>query len=93
MSRQHSKQLFPKSGVYPFWFWNGKQDDIELLRQLRTFKSNGCKGVVIHSRTGNQIPYLGEVWFHQFELVCQDAQRLKMKIWIYDEDGYPSGNA
>ena len=93
MFQQHSKQLFPKSGVYPFWFWNGKQDDIELLRQLRNFKSNGCKGVVIHSRTGNQIPYLGEVWFHQFELVCQDAQRLKMKIWIYDEDGYPSGNA
>lgn len=83
----------PETGVYPFWFWNGDQEETELLRQLRLFKRNGCCGAVIHSRTGNRIPYLGKMWFARFESICREAGRLGMKIWIYDEDGYPSGNA
>ncbi len=80
-------------GLYPFWFWNGLQNESELSAQLDSMKAAGCDGVVLHSRTGNRVPYLSDRWLDLVEHACAEAERLGLKIWIYDEDGYPSGNA
>lgn len=82
-----------KYGVYPFWFWNGLQEENEIERQLKLMHSGNCRGVVIHARTGNEIAYLSERWFELLRHCCATARILDMKIWLYDEDGYPSGNA
>ncbi len=83
----------PKPGVYPFWFWNGVQEESQIAEQLEAMKAGGCRGVVIHARTGNKIPYLSDRWFDLFIHACECAKRLGLTVWIYDEDGYPSGNA
>lgn len=83
----------PEPGVYPFWFWNGEQSEEEITRQLKFFHNNGCRGAAIHSRVGNRIPYLSERWFELVRHSCREAERLGLKIWLYDEDGFPSGNA
>lgn len=83
----------PRPGVYPFWFWNGVQSEAIIREQLEAMQTGGCRGVVLHSRTGNQIPYLSDRWFELVRYSCQCAQELGIKIWLYDEDGYPSGNA
>ena len=53
----------PKPGVYPFWFWNGVQEESRIAEQLEAMKAGGCRGVVLHSRERNRIPYLSERWF------------------------------
>ena len=83
----------PRPGLYPFWFWNGIQTEPEISRQMALFQASGCRGVVLHSRTGNQIPYLSDRWFELIRHACLEAKRLGLKAWLYDEDGYPSGNA
>ena len=83
----------PKPGVYPFWFWNGVQEESRIAEQLEAMKAGGCRGVVLHSREGNRIPYLSERWFELVLHSCDCAKRLGLTIWLYDEDGYPSGNA
>lgn len=83
----------PKPGLYPFWFWNGVQDEAMIDEQLRLMKEGACRGVVLHSRHGNKIPYLSGRWFELVAHACETAERLGLKIWLYDEDGYPSGNA
>ncbi|OGV56636.1 MAG: hypothetical protein A2X49_08620 [Lentisphaerae bacterium GWF2_52_8] len=83
----------PEPGLYPFWFWNGVQEETEIGRQLKLMKDAGCKGVAIHSRTGNKIEYLSERWLELVRFSCERAAELGLKIWLYDEDGYPSGNA
>ena len=83
----------PETGIYPFWFWNGQIKEEEILRQLELMKNSGCRGAVIHARKGNKIPYLSERWFELVRCACCHAGKKGLKIWIYDEDGYPSGNA
>ena len=83
----------PETGIYPFWFWNGQIKEEEILRQLELIRNSGCRGAVIHARKGNKIPYLSERWFELVRYTCSHAGKKGLKIWIYDEDGYPSGNA
>ena len=83
----------PQAGFYPFWFWNGVQEESEISRQIIEIADSGCKGVVIHARTGNQIPYLSDRWLELFAFACEECARRNLKVWIYDEDGFPSGNA
>jgi hypothetical protein len=79
--------------MYPFWFWNGVQDEANISAQLAAMKDGGCRGVVLHSRTGNRIPYLSERWMALLRHSCECCRRLGLAVWLYDEDGYPSGNA
>lgn len=83
----------PEVGLYPFWFWNGDQKEDEIIRQIRLFHNSGCKGMAIHARHGNRTPYLSDRWFSLIRTACEECACLGLKIWIYDEDGYPSGNA
>ena len=79
--------------LYPFWFWNGLMEENELARQLDMFANSNCDGVVVHCRAGNRIEYLSERWFELFTFTVREAKKRQLKIWIYDEADYPSGNA
>lgn len=83
----------PQAGFYPFWFWNGEQEEHEICRQLAEIADSGCKGVVLHARVGNRIPYLSKRWFELIECACTECAEKNLKVWIYDEEDYPSGNA
>ncbi len=83
----------PEVGLYPFWFWNGEPTETEIAHQLQLMKDVGCKGAVIHSRIGNRVPYLSDRWLSLVRSACHEAKLLGLRIWLYDEDGYPSGNA
>ena len=78
---------------YPFWSWNNKLDAHELIRQIHEFKDLSIDGFIIHARTGLKEEYLGEKWFSLVKTCIDEARKLSMKIWIYDENGWPSGFA
>ena len=75
----------------PFWAWNSELEIPELLRQMSIFKKMGFGGFFMHSRFGLQTPYLGEKWFQCVEACVNEAKKLGMNAWIYDEDRWPSG--
>ena len=77
----------------PFWSWNGQLDQDELLRQARLLKDMGMGGFFMHSRTGLATEYLGDEWFALTNAVADEAARLGMEAWLYDEDRWPSGTA
>ncbi|GHV01279.1 glycoside hydrolase [Clostridia bacterium] len=76
-----------------FWGWNDDIRDAELIEQLRGFKAAGIGGVLVHSRAGLKIEYMGERWFAAFGTTVEECGRLGLEVWIYDEDGWPSGFA
>lgn len=77
----------------PFWFWNGDLEPDELLHQIRLMYEKGIRAFMIHARKGLTIKYLSEEWFERVRLAVEEATRLGMKLWLYDEDNWPSGYA
>ena len=77
----------------PFWAWNCKLEEEELLRQIDVFKEMGFGGFHMHSRSGLATEYLGEEFMHMVKACTEKAKREKMLSWLYDEDRWPSGAA
>jgi hypothetical protein len=77
----------------PFWAWNGKLEKTELLRQIGVMKEMGFGGFFMHSRTGLETEYLGDEWFELINACADEAEKLGLEAWLYDEDRWPSGLA
>lgn len=77
----------------PFWAWNGRLEEKELLRQIDVFQEMGFGGFFMHSRTGLETEYLGKEWFQNISACIGHAEKKNMEPWLYDEDRWPSGSA
>lgn len=77
----------------PFWAWNGKLDPETLRQQIRLMKDVGLGGFFMHARVGLDTPYLSREWFSCIDACVDEAAKLKMRAWLYDEDRWPSGAA
>lgn len=77
----------------PLWVWNDKMTKQEIDEQLTDFKARGIGGAFIHPRPGLITEYLSEEWFALCRHAVDKGKKLGMKIWIYDENSYPSGFA
>jgi len=77
----------------PLWVWNDLMTREEIERQLEEFKARGIGGAFIHPRPGLITPYLSEEWFSLCAYAVEAGKGLGLKIWLYDENSYPSGFA
>ena len=77
----------------PLWVWNDRVNKEQVETQLADFKAHGIGGVFIHPRPGLITPYLSEEWLDLCRHAVEVGKGLGMKVWIYDENSYPSGFA
>jgi hypothetical protein len=77
----------------PFFVWNYKITKEEINNYLLEFKKQGSSQVFVHPRPGLVIEYLSDEWFNLFKYTVDKGKELGMKVWIYDENSYPSGFA
>ncbi|MBQ6823263.1 MAG: hypothetical protein IJP27_01290 [Clostridia bacterium] len=77
----------------PFWSWNDKLEPKELVRQIRDMHRLEMGGFFMHARGGLETEYLSEEWFDCVKVCVEEAERLGMEAWAYDENGWPSGFA
>ena len=75
----------------PFWSWNEKLDVEETKRQIKIMDESGIGGYIMHARGGLQTGYMGEEWFANITAGVEDGNKREMKVWAYDENGWPSG--
>ncbi len=75
----------------PFWSWNDKLEKEKLIEQIHWMNDNGIGGYFMHARSGLKTEYLSEEWMQCIEACADEAEKLGMKAWIYDENGWPSG--
>ncbi|MBO5649229.1 MAG: hypothetical protein J6S76_04890 [Clostridia bacterium] len=80
-------------GSIPFWSWNDLLDDEELRRQIRVMHELGMNGFFMHARSGLETEYLSDAWFSCVDACVDEAKKLGMEAWSYDENGWPSGFA
>ena len=82
-------------GPIPFWFWNDDLDHQEIRRQIHAFLEKGIPGFVIHPRKGltEEYRYLSENFMNSVAFAVEEAEKLGMFVFLYDEAMYPSGSA
>lgn len=77
----------------PFWSWNCKLDEKELLRQIDELKEMGYGGFHMHCRAGMATEYLSDDFMKLIKSCVKKAKNEDMLAWLYDEDRWPSGFA
>lgn len=77
----------------PFWSWNGELEEDRLRWQVQQMHKAGLGGFFMHARVGLKTEYMGEQWFRCVKACVDEAEKLGMEPWGYDENGYPSGIA
>lgn len=75
------------------WFWNATPEKREIRRQIGEIHRAGIREFFVHPAYGLEIPYLSEAYFEAFDTALQEARRLDMRLWLYDEYAWPSGSA
>ena len=79
----------------PLWFWNDTEvEKDELVKQMKSYKDAGYGGLSILPFGKNFKPdYLSESYFDVYHTCIEEAKKLGITLWIYDEYGFPSGTA
>ena len=94
MNRTNKNSMNPnRNRSVCFWSWNSDITERAILEQLQDFADGRIEGVIIHARAGLKVPYMGTAWMKLFLYAVQCAEKLGLEVWIYDEDGWPSGFA
>lgn len=81
--------------LMPFWFWNDRLSEREIVRQIEDFEQHGVYGFTIHPRIGLPLEtkWLGEEMIAMMRVTLKEAQKRKMFVMLYDDGMYPSGSA
>ncbi|MFN4228016.1 MAG: glycosyl hydrolase [Candidatus Ratteibacteria bacterium] len=77
----------------PFWSWNDDLKIEQLKFQIDKMEEGGFGGAFIHSRIGLITPYLSDEWMECVRETVKYAKQKGMKMYLYDEDRWPSGFA
>ncbi len=76
-----------------FWSWNAELEESLLRRQISEMKQAGMGGFFMHARSGLKTAYMEDSWFDAVEVSMDEAKKMNMQAWCYDENGWPSGFA
>ena len=77
----------------PLWVWNDMLTEEQIRGTLRDLAGQKVKQAFVHPRPGLMTPYLSDEWFRLWKVALDEAEKLDMNMWIYDENSYPSGFA
>lgn len=86
-----------------FWLWNAPLDEHTLRAQLEDMATHGARSVCMlpmpkgfrPDSTNNSMEpdYLTPEYFEKVRVAVDEAAKLNMNWWLYDEGGWPSGLA
>jgi len=72
-------------------FWQHGEDEETLKEEIKQMYETGISGFIVESRPHPD--FLGEGWWHDLDIIIDEAKKRQMKVWIFDECAYPSGYA
>lgn len=93
MSKNRLEQVLQdeaENRIYPF-FWMHGEDHRILEEELEKVRSCGIKGICIEARPHPD--FGGTSWWNDMDFIMKYARDNKMKIWLLDDDRFPTGHA
>ena len=86
---EHSADFRPSA----FWFWNADMDTARIEQMIEEMSKCGLREILIHPIYPMEVEYLSAEFFDLYRFSLGLARDRGIKVWIYDEYGWPSGNA
>lgn len=83
----------PEYGPEPYYGLNGNVSISQVQRDLDTLHALGFQAVTVQAGYGMPFAYLSPEYFAFFRRFVLEAKQRKMRVWIVDDAGYPSGFA
>ena len=92
MDKRLSDVLSGKAENYLFPFYWQRGDHNHLIpEQMQRIYDSGCRAVCVESRPHPD--FVGEGWWRDMDVILSEAERLGMKVWLLDDDKFPTGHA
>lgn len=85
-------QLLTINPLIPMTAITGKPDRGDVTDLLCAYNEVGIEQFLIYPRSGLEIEYMSDEWFRFCRDCIEVADSLGMKVWLYDEYNWPSGN-
>ena len=76
--------------IFPFLWLRNQSEDV-LRKEIEMIDECGIKAVCLESRPHPD--FAGDGWWHDFNIVLEEAHNRGMKIWILDDAHFPTGQA
>ena len=76
--------------MLPFYWQHGDHYETIPEEVERIYKS-GCRAFCVESRPHKD--FAGETWWRDMDLILSEAEKRNMKVWILDDDHFPTGHA
>ena len=78
-----------------YWYWNNTITPELTDRQMAEMRAKGIHGFVLFPYGGaSQRPaFFTEEWFDLVGHVLREARRTGMKVWLFNDNNFPSGRA
>ena len=76
------------------WFWDRAQSEAQIDAKLESIHAAGFTEVTIFRWFGN-IPeaFFSQAWFDRVEHLLDKSRELGLKVWLDNDDKFPSGSA
>jgi len=76
--------------VFPFLWMHGEPEPV-LREYMAAIYNANIRGVCVESRPHPD--YCGPQWWHDMEIILDEARHRDMKVWILDDSHFPTGFA
>ncbi|MEV7978753.1 glycosylhydrolase-like jelly roll fold domain-containing protein [Streptomyces sp. NPDC086519] len=78
-----------------YWYWNGPVTPDLVDRQLADLRDKGMHEVILFSFDNDAMRpvFFTEEWFDIVEHVLRTAEATGMRVWLFNDDHFPSGRA
>jgi hypothetical protein len=70
-------------------FWQHGESESVLREEIRQMHQNGIGSFILESRPHPD--FMGARWWHDLDVILDEAKQYGMKVWIFDDKTYPSG--
>ena len=76
--------------IFPFLWMRGESEEI-LREEIEKISECGIRAVCVEARPHDD--FCGDGWWHDMDIVIDEAKKRDMKIWILDDKHFPTGYA
>lgn len=76
--------------IFPFLWMHGESEDV-IRKYMQVIYDCNIRAVCVESRP--HPGFAGPGWWHDMDIVLDEARKRDMKVWILDDSHFPTGYA